>query len=257
MEKPTDTGKNRTGVATSPFDSKKTVEAAETMETSGSAMDRRLLEDERVYWARDAEPVGTVPPPGTMKGMAKTALEMLQGHKPTVFIDKLGERLAYERTGTRLWEAVLAKYEVANVHEGGPTRAEIEQIRNDEHSHVHVVRDAIRKLGADPTAMTPCADVTGVASLGWVTAITDPRTTLTQCLGIMLIIEDGDTEGWALLVQLADELGFDDLAEQFRRANAIEAEHALKVRNWVTLAVLGQSGAAPTEARDEGVSSST
>jgi ferritin-like protein len=249
MDKPTDTGMNRTGIATSPIDSKKTIEAAAAMPTTG-ALDGKVLEGERVVWARDAEPIGTVPPPGSLKGMAKTALEILEGHKPTVLIDKLGERLAYERTGTRLYEALLAKYEAANVHEGGPTRAELEQIRNEEHEHVLLVRDAMRELGADPTAMTPSADLVGVAGSGWIQVLTDPRTTLSQCLEVMLIAEDGDGEGWSLLVQLTGELGFDELAGKFRQANLVEEEHARKVRLWLTNSVLGQAGAEPTPPRE-------
>jgi rubrerythrin len=178
--------------------------------------------------------------------MAKTLLEKVQGHKPTVFIDKLGQRLAYERTGVRLYDALLAKYDAATVHDGGPTRAELESIRADEHRHMLIVRDAIAHLGADPTAMTPCADVTGVASLGWIQVLSDPRTTLTQCLDLMLAIEVTDVEGWTMLTDLATSLGFDDLAARFRDASLQEATHAMRMRGWASLAVLGQAGTAQT-----------
>jgi hypothetical protein len=48
-----------------------------------------------------------VPPPTSMKGMAKSALQALKGEKATVLIDKLAERLAFERTGTRLYETLI------------------------------------------------------------------------------------------------------------------------------------------------------
>lgn len=248
-DKPTDTGTNRTGIATSPIDSRRTIEAAEQATPDGR-LDGRALEAERVLWARSADPVGTVPPPGTLRGLAKTALEMLRGHKPTVLIDKLGERLAYERTGTRLYDALLAKLEAANVHEGGPTRAELLKIRDDEHRHMLLVRDAIEQLGADPTAMTPGADIVGVAGLGWVQVLGDPRTTLAQCLDVMLIAEHGDVAGWELLTELAASLGLDDLAAEFRAAGVVEEEHAAKVRTWLARSVLGQAGAHPTTPRD-------
>jgi hypothetical protein len=249
MDKPTDTGMNRTGIATSPIDSERTISAAEAADTA-SPLDGSLLEAERTRWSRDADPLGTVPPPGTLKGIAKTLLEKLQGRQPNVFIDKLGERLAYERTGTRLYDALLAKFEAANVHEGGPTRADLEKHRNDEHHHFLLVCDAIRQLGADPTAITPCADVVAVAGLGWVQILTDPRTTFTQCLDVMLIIEQGDVAGWELLTELATSLGFDDLADQFRAANVIEEEHAAHLKAWVTQALLGQVGTEPTPPLD-------
>lgn len=249
MDKPTDTGLNRTGIATSPIDAKRAIEDAEQGTPEGHA-DRQALESERVRWARDAEPVGTVPPPGTIKGLAKAVLEKLQGHKLTVLIDKLGERLAYERTGTRLYDALIAKFEVANVHEGGPTRAELEKIRNDELQHFLLVRDAIQQLGGDPTAVTPSADVVGVAGQGWIQVLSDPRTTLTQCLDVMMVIERGDVDGWQLLTELATGLGLDDLATHFRSADAVEQDHARKVSGWVAVAVLGQAGALPTPPRE-------
>lgn len=247
-DQPTDTGTNRTGIATSPIDSRHTIEAAEQTTPVG-LHDGQALERERVLWARDAGPVGTVPPPGTIKGLAKTVVEMLRGHKPAVFIDRLGERLAYERTGTRLYEALLAKLEAAHVHVGGPTRAELEKIHDDERRHVLLVRDAIRQLGADPTAMTPCADVVGVAGQGWVQVLGDPRTTLTQCLDVMLIAEHGDVAGWELLIELADGIGLDDLAAQFRSAHVVEQDHAAKIRTWLSTALIGQIGAVPTPPR--------
>jgi hypothetical protein len=227
MNKPTDTGMNRTGIATSPIDSQRTIEGAEAAATTGRG-DGRVLEPERVLWARDAGPLGHVP------------------HQPTVLIDKLGERLAYERTGTRLYDALLAKYEVAHVHQGGPTRSELEEIREAEHAHMLLVREALLGLGADPTAMTPCADLVGVAGLGWVQALTDPRTTLTQCLDVILMAEVSDVDGWLLLLELAELLGHDELAARFRDAMVVEETHVRKVRGWLTTAVIGQAGAEQT-----------
>lgn len=252
MQKPTDTGMNRTGIGTSPIDSARTVKGAK--EQGNPAMvDGQVLEAERLTWAQSAGPVGTVPPPTKVKGLISTILERLEGHQPTVFIDKLGERLQFERTGTRLYDAVLAKFEAADVHEGGPTRVALERIREDERRHFVLVRDAMREIGADPTAVTPCADVTAVASLGWIQAITDPRTTLTQCLGVLLTAEATDTEGWTLLARLAESLGFEDMADQFRQALLDEETHLAMVRTWVEVAVIGQAGVAPTPSRDNNV----
>jgi hypothetical protein len=44
-----------------------------------------------------------------VKGVAKTGMQKLTGKKPEVLIDKLGARLAFERTGTRLYDALLGK----------------------------------------------------------------------------------------------------------------------------------------------------
>jgi rubrerythrin len=236
---------NRTGIATSPIDSRRTIQGAEDAHTGGM-LDGHALEAERLAWARSADPIGTMPPPATLKGMMKTVIEKIEGHKPTVFLDKLGERLAFERTGTRLYEAVIAKLDAADPHPGGPTRSDLELIRNAEHRHFTMIRDAIVQLGADPTAMTPCADLVAVAGLGWVQVVSDPRTTLNQGLDIMLIAELADHSGWELLIGLADQLGFEDLAHQFQAALAEEDQHVARVRGWITTALLGEAG---TESR--------
>jgi hypothetical protein len=239
-KKPTDIGLNRTGIAMSPIDSAKTIAGAKDANT-GDGTDGRAFEAERLHWATQAGPVGTMPPPASLKGVIKTAIEAAEGHKATVFLDKLGERLAYERTGVRLYDALLVKLEAADVHPGGPSRAELEQIRDDEHRHFLLLRDAIEHIGADPTAVTPCADIIGVAGLGWVQVLSDPRTTLTQCLDIMLVVELGDNDAWALLCELAESLGFDDLATKFRTAMTEEEDHLARMRTWVTRAIMGQA----------------
>lgn len=244
MTKPTDLGRNRTGIATSPIDSRRLVEAAEATEPPPG--DDRLFAAERAAWSRDAPPVGTMPPPASLKGIAKTALEKLQGQQPTVLLDKLAERLAFERTGARLYDALIVKLDAASVHAGGPTRADLERIRAEEVRHMGVVRDAIEHLGADPTVVTPCADVAGVASLGLVQALSDPRTTLTQGLDTILTAELTDNAAWSLLIELTASMGFDELADRFRVCLAEEEEHLASVRSWLSIALLGQAGAAPT-----------
>src|SRR5690606_16566279 len=108
-----------------------------------------------------------------------TAKEMIKGHKPTAFIDKLSDRAAFERAGVRLYDALLAKFDASSqLWEGGPTRERLEHIRNEELEHFFLVKEAIEKLGADPTVMSPAADVSAVASMGVFKVVSDPRMTL-------------------------------------------------------------------------------
>ena len=250
MKKPTDLGTNRTGVQASPIDAKKTAEAAlgTQLVDEGGLIELAL---ERASWANDADPVGSMPPPASIKGAVKTTIDMVKGHHATVFLDKLGERLAFERTGVRLYEALLVKLDAADLHEGGPTRAEVERIRDDELRHFGELKEAVESLGSDPTAMTPCADVVGVASEGVVKVLTDPRTTLSQCLDALLMVELMDNDAWVLLANLAEGFGQKEMADRFRAALADEEEHLILVRGWVSRGIAGQAGLAPMPPRQD------
>ena len=152
------------------------------MEGRGPAVDGAAAALMRSTCAREAEPIGTVPPPASLKGAAKTVLKALQGEKASVFIDKLGERLAFERIGARLYEVVLIKAEAYPTWPGGPSREELLEIQRDELSHFGLLQSCIEKLGADPTAMTPSADIAANLSKGIPQVLADPRTDLRQCL---------------------------------------------------------------------------
>lgn len=246
MKNPTDIGMNRTGIGMSPKDSKATIEGARDS-VPDPECDLTAIESIRTYYSDDADPVGTMPPPASLKGVAKSAKEMLKGNMPTVFLDLLGERLAFERTGTRLYEALLVKYDAAHVHEGGPTREELLRFHDDELQHFGLLMECMEQLGADPTAVTPGADVMGVASMGAMQVMTDPRSTLTECLHVIHMLELADNDSWQMLSELADQLGHNEMAERFRQALVEEANHLMHVRSWVKSAVQGQAGVSSTQ----------
>ncbi|HVT06087.1 MAG TPA: ferritin-like domain-containing protein [Polyangia bacterium] len=239
--KPTQTGPNRTGIATSPIDSKATIEGAQAGSPAPVFEPPGLLAT-RIRYATKVGPVGTMPPPASLKGMATTAVEMVKGNKPTVFLDLLGERLAFERTGTRLYEALLIKLEAADPHPGGPTRFDLERIRDEELEHFGLLKRTMESLGADPTAMTPSADVIAVASRGLVEAVSDPRVTLNESLKAVLAAELVDNDSWLTLSDVAERLGHAEMAAEFRGALAQEEDHLARVRSWLNVALEGEAG---------------
>jgi len=239
--KPTQIGANRTGIASSPMDGKAIVEGAQTGSPAAVFEPPGLLAM-RLRYATNAKPVGTIPPPLTVKGAAKAAVEMVKGNKPTVLLDLLGERLAFERTGTRLYEALMVKLEAADPHPGGPTRTDLEEIRDEELAHFALLKRSIEALGADPTAVTPSADVIGVASSGLVDAVADPRVTLTESLKAVLAAELVDNDSWLMLADVAEGLGQDDMADDFRQALTEEEDHLARVRSWLSIAIEGEAG---------------
>jgi hypothetical protein len=238
--KPTDLGKNRTGLQMAPLQAKKMLE--NTAAVASATFDPLILATPRAEIARMAPPVGTMPPPATLKGMAKSALKALTGEKATVFLDKLGQRLAFERTGVRLYEAVLAKIPAASNDDGTLTAAAVRRIHDDELSHFLLVKEAIEQMGGDPTAQTPCADLVGVQGMGLVQSVTDPRTTLTQCLDTLLAAELIDNDSWAVLIGMAEAMGQTDLAKKFVEALTAESQHLELVRGWITERLSAQLG---------------
>jgi rubrerythrin len=120
----------------------------------------------------------------------------------------------------------------------------LQRIRAEELGHFRLLCDVVLKLGGDPTAQTPCADVTAAASMGLMQVITDPRTTLAQCLNTMLTAELTDNAGWELLAQLAQEAGHKELVKPFAQALEAEQRHLLIVREWLKLLLTTEAGTA-------------
>lgn len=244
MKKPTNMGKNQTGTDMAPVESAKTAQGAIDGGPSPAGDFTQAHAHFYAQYQAELEPIGTMPPPSKVRGVMKSALEALKGHKATVLLDKIGERLAFERTGTRLYELLLVKHEVHGSWPGGPTRADLLDIRNDEENHFHMLAEVLEGLGADSTTVTPCADVALVESLGLHNVIADPRTTLSQSLHAILVAELTDNDGWQMLIELAEGYGQTDLASQFRVAEMAEASHLSRVRMWLRAEVQTDAGVA-------------
>ncbi len=240
MENDIRTGTNRTGMKASPVDVRKLLEVRELQTTvPDPEIDAVAL---RASYLLEAEPVGSMPPPPTLRGMAGTAMKALTGKKMHVLLDKIAERAAFERTGTRLYDMMLQKVAVAPGLPAGMTIEGVREIRDEEHSHYLLLAAAIETLGGDPTAMTPCADVTGVQGMGLVQAMGEPRLTIAQALSTLLAAEVIDNASWELLIDLATQFGQDELAAQFTEALAAEQRHEVTVRQWMATALTEEAG---------------
>jgi hypothetical protein len=231
---------NRSGSARAPQNTQAMVTATEEFPPSSSG-DERAIAEIRASYARDGEPIATMPPPVGVASMAKTAVKAVTGGQPVLFLDKLGERLAFELAGRRLYEGLCAKHEAYGGFDGGPSVEELWHVADEELRHATIVRRAIEKMGGDPTAITPSANVHAVASLGLVKVVTDPRTDLAQSLEAILVAELADNDCWAALVELAYGAGEEQLAGEFENALETEREHLAKVRTWIA-AAQGRTG---------------
>lgn len=222
-------GMNRTGIQMSPVDAKAMQELApDVPELEGEP----ALATVRAPYIAEADTLGSVPLPGTLRGAVSAGSTLLKGESPQLLIDKLGERLAFERTGTRLYDALISKCEVLLDDTISMTMDDLRRIRNDEARHMALVADAVDTLGGDPTSVTPSADLAGVESMGLVQVINDPRTTIAQCLHAILTAELSDRAGWETLIALADAQDLDELVTQFSDALDTEREHLAMVETW-------------------------
>lgn len=233
MTAKTEIGLNRTGIATSP-------QAATDMEKESRRRTPEAAHGEelgvvRMTYARSGDPIGSLTPPTTMKGIAKAAMQALKGNHPTLLIDQLGARLGFERAGVRLYEGMLSKFDAYGSWDGGPSRSELALICEDELVHMHTVRWALQKLGADPTLMTPAADVEDVSAEGLRQVIFDPRTNLLQSLHAIHVAELADNDSWPLLIALVEPVD-QEIATKFRECLIAEQRHLREVRTWAIAA---------------------
>ncbi|TWO72872.1 ferritin-like domain-containing protein [Caenimonas sedimenti] len=262
----TTTGMNRTGSKMSPLGTKAMVDAANQL-SPPQPIDTAGMEAERINYIHAADSVGSIPPPGSVKGTLKMGIAKMKGGQPTILMDKLGERIAFERGGTRLYDALLAKYNalqddgqdllppaeeamgalagdaasLAPVQGESPAQTLL-RIRNEEMQHFKMLAAEMERMGGDPTAMTPCADVTATSTMGLMQVVTDPRTTLAQCFNAMLTAELTDNAGFELLIMLAEDAGESELAGKLLGAFTQEQEHLAVIKGWLAALVTRAAG---------------
>lgn len=241
MKEQTPIGMNRTGVQMSPVDTGIMQSGMPASMTPATPGDESAAAELRGSYIADAEPLGSVPIPGTVRGAITVGASLLTGSQPQLLLDKLGERLAFERTGTRLYDAMITKFDTLQDGTTSMTLADLQKIRNDEARHFAIVADTIESLGGDPTSQTPSADLVGVESMGLMQAVTDARTTIAQSLHAILIAEMADQAGWELLIALAEENKQGAMITDFNVALAEERTHLQQVQKWYEEATIGRA----------------
>lgn len=229
MKETSSLGMNKTGIKTSPLLAKQMVTGMEEFRKMPLDESITATEFRQAYIGESGE-AATVPAPVTAKGAVSTGVQMFKGNDPRILLDKLGERIAFERTGVRLYDALITKCELLDSEE---TVSRLRAFREEEAHHFEIVRDAMEKIGGDSTAMTPCANTAGVAAMGLLQVICDPRTTVAQCVQAILIAELTDNDGWDMLIQLVDEAGLTEQVKQFQIAKDNEDTHLEFMREWL------------------------
>ena len=223
MRQPPQIGENRTARSEHP-EMYEEMEAGPAEFPPTSLGDATAVSKVRIEYAKESGPIGHVPAPASGEKIDEATTEL---------VDKLGERLAFERAGTRLYDALISKHDAFGTFKGGPSRKDLEAIRRDEHDHFLMLKKVIEELGGDPAAVTPSACVAATAGRGLGDVCTDPRTTLLQCLEAILIAELTDNDAWETLIGVARRAGQRKLERGFLAALETEREHLARVREWV------------------------
>lgn len=158
------------------------------------------------------------------------------------FIGKLEERLAFEMTGTRLYDLLIGKFRSGEWETGNADPALLARFRIEKADHFLLLWRCLERLGAGPAVQTPSAVRAAETVMGLLQASSSPRGTFRQALEAILFAEAADNEGWKLLVVLANGLGEKEMARMFRQALAEEEVHLERIRHWKTGLVKNEAG---------------
>ena len=216
---------NQTGMQYGPGDADEMREISALTQPSSKG-DASTANELRVPYFQAALSLGSMPP---TRARAPDSVDATD-ERLLVLLDHLGERLAFERAGTRLYEAFLFKCTQRPDELGELSTDLVQHFCNEEAEHVGLLAAAIEALGGDPTVQTPSADVAGVQGSGLLKVVTDPGTTVLQSLSAMLAAELIDGCAWGLLMAMTRDLGYGELAGRFEKAVSQEEQHLLTIQ---------------------------
>jgi bacterioferritin (cytochrome b1) len=177
-------------------------------------------------------------------------MEKLAQHNPQKVIDLLTERLTFERSGVKLYDAIIDKMTVSTEEGVVEMLDQMREHRDQEKEHEEWLEECVRQLGGDAHGHTEMADVVTRESKGIEDIILDGDNDIFHLFHALLTAELADNAGWDLLVSLADEAGDRDAKKAFKKRLHEEEEHLVYMRRAVErLArreVLGEEVSLPT-----------
>lgn len=158
-----------------------------------------------------------------------------------VLLDKLGERVAFERTGAQLYQALVNKYQDSEDKKYLPELVALERFYQQEAKHYELVEQVMHHLGGELEIFPPANDPTSSLTMGWMMLITDPSTNFLQALEIVLQAELVNHAGWELLIELAEKRDLPKVATQFQKCLDEKEIHIARVKQWVQDLTLNQA----------------
>ena len=144
-------------------------------------------------------------------------------------VDLLNERLAFERTGVKLYDALLARLRASMDPAVKALVEPVQEQRDQEKEHEEWLEAEIRALGGTPHALSEHA-VLAQAEAEGIERVLRRDESIPHDFHALLAAELADNAGWDLLVQLADAFDDSEAKEQFEKRLREEEEHLLFMR---------------------------
>lgn len=166
-------------------------------------------------------------------------MDKLAKNNPEKVVDLLTERLFFERSGVKLYDAIIAKLTTSNDPEVHRTLRAMQEHRTQEKEHEEWLEAQIRALGGDAHTCTEMAALAARESSGIEAVVMDGDNDPVHLFHALMAAELADNAGWDLLVALADEAGDRDAKKEFKKRLHEEEEHVVFVRR--ALASLAKS----------------
>ncbi|HET9753781.1 MAG TPA: ferritin-like domain-containing protein [Myxococcales bacterium] len=144
-------------------------------------------------------------------------------------VDLLNERLAFERTGVRLYDTLLARLQVSAEPSLKALAGQVQEQRDEEKEHEEWLEEQIRALGGTAHGLSEHAVLAQAESEG-VERVIRRDDSIPHDFHALLTAELADNAGWDLLVQIADEVGDSKAKKEFKKRLHEEEKHLLFVR---------------------------
>ena len=156
-------------------------------------------------------------------------MEKLAAKNTTKVIDLLSERLAFERSGVKLYDTLLGRLRATEDRTLKALLGDVKEHREEEKEHEEWLEGQIRALGGDAHAPTERSVLVQAESEG-VERVMRRDDSILHDFHALLTAELADNAGWDLLVQIADEFGDSAAKKEFKKRLHEEEKHLLFVR---------------------------
>jgi len=204
-------------------------EPTKTDNASGYIRAKIMLHPELDREEMDFEVLSQSVPDGTVSDIKR-----VHQHNTELLLNKLGQRLAFERASVRLYEALIFKcLAIQKSKKNLIPINQLRQFRDEEVEHSQLLNKAIETLGFDVDECIPAPDSNLLSSLQIPKVFTKTNTSILQCLESVQIFATNDNAEWHALHGLFTNLGMKELADEFNQALEEDSVQLEVISRWI------------------------